>query len=96
MIERYFEGIVPPPGQYSEADLKIQRVVADAAANADAACLGLATMTLARASPARDSIAIVVRGARVTQITDRNVFFRQSQASWASTARVTAPPSVRS
>ncbi len=37
MIERYFEGIVPAPGQYSDADLAIQRTVADAAAAADAA-----------------------------------------------------------
>ncbi len=37
MIERYFEGIVPPPGAYSEGDLAVQRVVADAAATADAA-----------------------------------------------------------
>ena len=37
MIGRYFEGIVPPPAQYTDADLAIQRVVAEAAANADAA-----------------------------------------------------------
>ena len=37
MIERYFEGIVPPPAEYTDADLGIQRTVADAAANADAA-----------------------------------------------------------
>lgn len=37
MVERYFEGIVPPPGAYTEADLHIQRTVADAAAAADAA-----------------------------------------------------------
>jgi methionyl-tRNA synthetase len=37
MIEKYFEGIVPPPGAYSEADVAVQRVVADAAATADAA-----------------------------------------------------------
>lgn len=37
MIERYFEGVVPPPAQYLEADLRIQKTVADAAAAADAA-----------------------------------------------------------
>lgn len=37
MIERYFEGIVPPAGSYAEADLHIQKTVADAAAAADAA-----------------------------------------------------------
>ncbi len=37
MIERYFEGIVPPPGEYTEADLHIQKTVADAATAADAA-----------------------------------------------------------
>jgi methionyl-tRNA synthetase len=37
MIERYFEGIVPPAGEYAEADLHVQRTVADAAAAADAA-----------------------------------------------------------
>lgn len=37
MIERYFEGIVPPAGAYAEADLHIQKTVADAAAGADAA-----------------------------------------------------------
>ena len=37
MIERYFEGIVPPAGAYTEADLRIQKTVADAAAAADAA-----------------------------------------------------------
>jgi methionyl-tRNA synthetase len=37
MIERYFEGIVPPPGDYSDGDLAIQRTVADAVAAADAA-----------------------------------------------------------
>jgi methionyl-tRNA synthetase len=37
MIERYFEGIVPAPGEYTDADLAIQRTVADAAAAADAA-----------------------------------------------------------
>lgn len=37
MIERYFEGIVPPAATYTEADLAIQQTVADAAASADAA-----------------------------------------------------------
>jgi methionyl-tRNA synthetase len=37
MIDRYFEGIVPPAAEYSEADLQIQKTVADAAATADAA-----------------------------------------------------------
>ncbi|WP_298941811.1 methionine--tRNA ligase [uncultured Microbacterium sp.] len=37
MIEKYFEGVVPPPAAYSEADLRIQKIVADAATAADAA-----------------------------------------------------------
>ena len=37
MIERYYEGIVPPAGAETEADLEIQRIVRDTAANADAA-----------------------------------------------------------
>ncbi|WP_194395838.1 methionine--tRNA ligase [Microbacterium atlanticum] len=37
MVERYFEGIVPPPAAYTDADLQIQRTVADAATAADAA-----------------------------------------------------------
>ncbi len=37
MIERYFEGIVPPASTYTEGDLRIQKTVADAAAAADAA-----------------------------------------------------------
>jgi methionyl-tRNA synthetase len=37
MIERYFEGIVPPPATYTEIDLEIQRITADAAKNADEA-----------------------------------------------------------
>lgn len=37
MIERYFEGVVPPAGTYSEVDLRVQKTVADAAAAADAA-----------------------------------------------------------
>jgi methionyl-tRNA synthetase len=37
MIERYFEGIVPPAGAYTDADRHIQTIVSDAAAAADAA-----------------------------------------------------------
>jgi methionyl-tRNA synthetase len=37
MIERYFGGSVPPPAAYTEADLAIQRIVADAVTTADAA-----------------------------------------------------------
>jgi len=37
MIERYFEGVVPVAGEYTEVDLGIQRTVQDAAATADAA-----------------------------------------------------------
>jgi methionyl-tRNA synthetase len=37
MIEKYFEGIVPPAAEYTEKDLAIQKIVADAASNADAA-----------------------------------------------------------
>ncbi|MDF2492568.1 MAG: methionyl-tRNA synthetase [Microbacterium sp.] len=37
MIGRYFESIVPPAGEYTEADLVVQRIVADAATQADAA-----------------------------------------------------------
>ena len=37
MIERYFEGVIPPAASYSDADLVIQKTVADAAAAADAA-----------------------------------------------------------
>ena len=37
MVERYFEGVVPPPSTYTDADLHIQRTVADAATAADAA-----------------------------------------------------------
>ncbi|SDH01833.1 methionine--tRNA ligase [Microbacterium pygmaeum] len=37
MIERYFEGIVPPAAEYTEADLRIQQIVADASTSADAA-----------------------------------------------------------
>ncbi|MET0828201.1 MAG: methionine--tRNA ligase, partial [Microbacterium sp.] len=37
MIDRYFEGIVPPPGAYTDADRLIHKTVADAATAADAA-----------------------------------------------------------
>ena len=37
MIGRYFEGIVPPPAEYTERDLRVQKITADAAATADAA-----------------------------------------------------------
>jgi methionyl-tRNA synthetase len=37
MIERYFEGIVPPAGAYIDGDLAIQKTVADATSTADAA-----------------------------------------------------------
>ncbi|MFB7893795.1 methionine--tRNA ligase [Microbacterium sp. NPDC056044] len=37
MIEKYFEGVVPPAGAYTDADLHIQKTVADAASHADAA-----------------------------------------------------------
>ena len=37
MVGKYFDGAVPAPGAYTEADLEIQRVVADAASAADAA-----------------------------------------------------------
>jgi len=37
MIEKYFEGVVPPASDYSEGDREIQQIVADAAASADAA-----------------------------------------------------------
>jgi methionyl-tRNA synthetase len=37
MIEKYFGGVVPQPGEYTESDLAIQQIVADAARNADAA-----------------------------------------------------------
>jgi methionyl-tRNA synthetase len=37
MIGRYFESVVPPAGEYTEADLVVQRIVADAASQADAA-----------------------------------------------------------
>lgn len=37
MVTRYYEGIVPPAGDYQEADLAVQEVVRQAAADADAA-----------------------------------------------------------
>jgi methionyl-tRNA synthetase len=37
MIEKYFDGVVPTPGEYSEQDLAVQKTVADAASKADAA-----------------------------------------------------------
>jgi methionyl-tRNA synthetase len=37
MIEKYFDGVVPPAADYTEQDLAIQKIVADAASNADAA-----------------------------------------------------------
>lgn len=37
MIGRYFDGVVPTPGEPTELDLRVQRTVADAATAADAA-----------------------------------------------------------
>jgi len=37
MVGKYFEGAVPAPAEYTDADLRIQRTVADAASAADAA-----------------------------------------------------------
>ncbi len=37
MVNRYYDGVLPTPGEYAEADLGIQRTVAKAAADADAA-----------------------------------------------------------
>ncbi|MRH28725.1 methionine--tRNA ligase [Microbacterium sp. SYP-A9085] len=37
MIERYFDGVLPAPGEYAERDSAVQKTVADAAAAADAA-----------------------------------------------------------
>jgi methionyl-tRNA synthetase len=42
MVTRYFEGIVPQPGTYLEADFTVQDVVAKATADADAAIERLA------------------------------------------------------
>ncbi|WP_165065381.1 methionine--tRNA ligase [Marisediminicola senii] len=37
MVNKYFDGAVPSPAEYSEADLTVQRVVREAAESADAA-----------------------------------------------------------
>ena len=37
MIEKYYEGIVPSASEYTDGDLEIQRIVADAVSGADAA-----------------------------------------------------------
>jgi len=37
MVGKYFDGVVPSPGEATESDLRVQRTVADAAAAADAA-----------------------------------------------------------
>ena len=37
MIEKYFDGVVPTPAEYTERDRAVQKTVADAAAAADAA-----------------------------------------------------------
>ena len=37
MIQKYFDGVIPAASDYTEGDLAIQTIVADAAANADAA-----------------------------------------------------------
>src|SRR5690606_12542016 len=37
MVGKYYEGVVPAPAEYTDADLQIQRTVADAASAADAA-----------------------------------------------------------
>jgi methionyl-tRNA synthetase len=37
MIQKYFDGVVPAPAEYTERDLVVQKKVADAAAAADAA-----------------------------------------------------------
>jgi len=42
MVNRYYDGVVPTPAEYSADDLKVQKVVLDAAANADAAIQRLA------------------------------------------------------
>lgn len=42
MVGRYFDGTVPAPADYSDADLLVQKTVADAAAAADAAIERLA------------------------------------------------------
>ncbi|TBN57484.1 methionine--tRNA ligase [Glaciihabitans arcticus] len=42
MINRYYDGLVPAPGEYTEADLAIQKIVRDAADKADASIEKLA------------------------------------------------------
>jgi methionyl-tRNA synthetase len=42
MVNKYFDGVVPTPGEYSDADLVVQKTVADATGNADAAIQRLA------------------------------------------------------
>ncbi|PRY67288.1 methionyl-tRNA synthetase [Glaciihabitans tibetensis] len=42
MVNKYFDGVVPAPAEASEADLVVQKTVADAAMNADAAIQRLA------------------------------------------------------
>jgi methionyl-tRNA synthetase len=42
MVNKYFDGVVPAPGASTDADLLIQKTVADAATNADAAIQRLA------------------------------------------------------
>jgi methionyl-tRNA synthetase len=42
MVNRYYDGVVPAPAEYSDADRLVQTVVADAAANADSAIQRLA------------------------------------------------------
>jgi methionyl-tRNA synthetase len=42
MVNKYFDGVVPAPGASTDADLVIQKTVADAATNADAAIQRLA------------------------------------------------------
>jgi methionyl-tRNA synthetase len=42
MVNRYYDGVVPAPAEYSDADRAVQAVVADAAANADSAIQRLA------------------------------------------------------
>ncbi|MBP2437666.1 methionine--tRNA ligase [Microbacterium amylolyticum] len=37
MTAKYFDGVVPEPGQYADVDLAIQKTIADATTNADAA-----------------------------------------------------------
>jgi methionyl-tRNA synthetase len=42
MVNRYYDGVVPTPAEYTEADLAVQTAVADAVTNADAAIQRLA------------------------------------------------------